>query len=48
MVLSVVVYRCESWNIQNTKELMLSNCVVLAKTLENPLECQEIKPVNPR
>ena len=48
MVLSVVVYRCESWTIQNTKELMLSNCVVLAKTLENPLECQEIKPVNPR
>ena len=32
------------------KELMLSNCtlVVLEKTLEGPLDCKEIKPVNPK
>ena len=23
-------------------------CVVLEKTLENPLDCKEIKPVNPK
>ena len=26
--------------------LMLLNCVVLEKTLESPLDCKEIKPVN--
>ena len=30
-----------------TRELMLAN-VVLEKTLENPLDCQEIKSVNPK
>ena len=31
------------------KELMLSNCtLVLEKTLEGPLDCKEIKPVNPK
>ena len=29
----------------STEELMLSN-VVLEKTLESPLDCKEIKPVN--
>ena len=27
---------------------MLSNCVVLEKTLESPLDSKEIKPVNPK
>ena len=27
---------------------MPSNCVVLEKTLESPLDCKEIKPVNPK
>ena len=31
-----------------TKELMLLNCVVLEKTLESPLDCKELKPVNPK
>ena len=31
----------------NAKELMLSNCVV-EKTLEIPLDCKKIKPVNPK
>ena len=31
----------------NVEELMLSNCGV-EKTLENPLDCKEIKPVNPK
>ena len=32
----------------STKELMLLNCVILEKTLESPLDCKEIKPVNPK
>ena len=31
----------------STKELMLLNCK-LEKTLENLLDCEEIKPVNPK
>ena len=30
------------------EELMLLICVVLEKTLENPWDCKEIKPVNPK
>ena len=45
----VVMYRCESWTMKKAewKELMVSN-LVLEKTLENPLHCKEIKPVNPK
>ena len=45
MVLPVVVYGCESWTIKEAehKELML-----LEKTLESPLDCKEIKLVNPK
>ena len=35
------------WRKLSTKELMLLNCV-LEKTLESPLDCKEIKPVNPK
>jgi len=45
----VVMYRCVSWTMKKAewKELMVSN-LVLEKTLENPLHCKEIKPVNPK
>ena len=47
MVFPVVMYGCESWTERklSTEELMLLN-LVLEKTLENPLDCKEIKPVN--
>ena len=32
----------------SAKELMLSNCGAGEKTLENPLDCKEIKAVNPK
>ena len=32
----------------STEELMLYNCVMLEKTPESPLDCKEIKPVNPK
>ena len=46
----VVMYRCESWTIQKA-ECRRTGCfwtVVLEKTLESPLDCKEIKPVNPK
>ena len=47
IVFPVVIYRCEIWNIQrlNAENLILW-IVVLEKTLESPLDCKEIKPVN--
>ena len=49
MVLPVVMYRCES---KDHKESWAPKnwcfwTVVLEKTLESPLGCKEIKPVNP-
>ena len=32
----------------STEELMLFGNVVLKKMLESPLDCKEIKPVNPK
>ena len=50
MVFPVVTYGCESWAIKtlSTEELMLLNCGVGEKTLESPLDCKEIKSVNPK
>ena len=49
MVFPVVMYGCESWTI---KGWALKNwcfwTVVLEKTLESPLDCKEIQPVNPK
>ena len=47
MVFPVVMYGpCENWAIKKAEELMLLNCGV--KTLASPLDCKEIKPVNPK
>ena len=45
----VVTYKCEIWTIRrlSTEELM-DWTVELEKTLESPLDCKEIKPVNPK
>ena len=45
MVFPVDVYGCESWTI---KKAECRKIVVLEKTLEGPLDCKEIKPVNPK
>ena len=49
MVFPVAMYGCESWTIKklSAEELMLLNWV-LEKTLESPLDCKEIQPVNPK
>ena len=41
MVFPVVMYGCESWTIKKAEHRK-------EKTLENPLDCKEIKPVNPK
>ena len=50
MVFPVVMFGCESWD--HKEGWVLKNwcfwTVVLEKTLESPLDCKEIKPVNPK
>ena len=55
MVFPVVMYGCESWTIKKAEHLMLRKLknwcfwtVVLEKTLESPLDYEEIQPVHPR
>ena len=45
MVFPVVMYRCESWTIKKV-ECQRIDAFKLEKTLEGPLDCREIKPVN--
>jgi len=47
MVFPVVVYGCESWTVKSwAPKNWCFWTVVLEKTLESPLACKEIKPVN--
>ena len=48
MVFPVVMYRCESWTTKKAERQRIDAFVVLEKTLENPLDCKEIQPVNPK
>ena len=47
-VFPVVLYGCESWTIKKADCRRIDGfwIVVLEKTLESPLDCREIKPVN--
>ena len=50
MSFPVVMYGCESWTISKSwvPKNWCFQIVVLEKTLESPLDCKEIKPVNPK
>ena len=50
IVFLVVMYRCESWTIKKAEcqRINAFQTVVLGKALEIPLDCKEIKPVNPK
>ena len=50
MVFPVVMYECESWTIKKAERQRTDafELLVLEKTLENPLDCKEIKPVHPK
>ena len=57
-VYPLVMYGCESWTIKEAEHLRIHAfelpknwcfwTVVLEKTLKSPLDCKEIKPVNPK
>ena len=48
MVFPVVMYGCESWTVKRAelRRIDAFELVVLEKTLESPLDCKEIKPIN--
>ena len=51
MVFPVVMYGCESWTVKKAEHRRINWrfwTVVVEKTLESPLDCKKIKPVNPK
>ena len=50
MVFPVVIYGGESWTIKKPEcqRIDAFELVALEKTFESPLDCKEIKPVNPK
>ena len=49
MVFPVVMYGCESWTIKKAEHQRVDALtVVLEKTLESPLDCEEIQLVHPK
>ena len=48
MVFPIVMYWCESWTVKKTECRRTDAFELLEKTLESPLDCKEIKPVNPK
>ena len=49
MVFPVVMYGCEGWTIKKAECQRIDALeLVLEKTLESPLDCREIKSVNPK
>ena len=50
VIFPVVMYGYGSWTIKKAKR-QKNSCfwtVLLEKTLESPLDCKEVKPVNPK
>ena len=48
MVFPVVIYGCESWTIKKAEHERTDVFELLEKTLESPLDCKEIKPLQPK
>ena len=49
MVFPVVMYRCESWTIKKAEHQRINAFELWCwMTLESPLDCKEIQPVNPK
>ena len=49
MVFPVVMYGCESWTIKKVEHRRIDAFELWCwRRLESPLECKEIKPVNPK
>ena len=47
MVFPVVMYGCESWTVKKAEHRRI-DALKLEKTLESPLDCKKIQPVNPK
>ena len=48
MVFPVVMYGCESWTIKKAECRRIDAFELWWRRLEGPLDCKEIKPVNPK
>ena len=49
MIFPVIMYGCESWTVKKADcQRIDALTIVLEKTFESPLDCKEIKPVNPK
>ena len=50
MIFPVVMYGCESWTIKKAEHSGIDafELLLLEKTLKSPLDCKEIKAVNPQ
>ena len=49
MVFPVVIYGCESWTIKKAECQRIDAFKLWCwRTLESPLDCKEIQPVNPK
>ena len=49
MTFPVIMYGCESWIIKKAECRRIDAFeLVLKRTFESPLDCKEIKPVNPK
>ena len=46
MVFPVVMYGCDSWTVKKAECQRIDAFELLEKTLESPLGCKEIQPVN--
>ena len=49
MVFPVVMYGCESWTIMKAEHRSIDAFELwCCRSLESPLDCKEIKPLNPK
>ena len=49
MVFPVIMYGCESWTVKKAKCPRIDALELQCwRRLESPLDCKEIKPVNPK
>ena len=48
VVSPIVMCGCESWTVKKAENWRMHALEFLEKTLESPLDCKEIKPINPK
>ena len=48
MIFPLVMYRCESWTVKKTEHWRTDAFELWCWRLKSPLDCKEIKPINPK